>query len=782
MMRRPLLILLLLCFAWRTEARAQFGSFGDVPVEVNAAETRFENGVAIAEHDVVIQYGDVTIYSDYAQYNPDTRDVLVTGNVRIYRQDRVFAGERAIYNLETKQLTGSEFHGRFEPYEFSAETLNTIGPKAYRAQNVEFTTSDNSKPDYFVHARSARIYPGDRIIFRDVFLYVGKVPVFWFPYVYQSLKKENAFTFTPGYSKTLGAHLFTKYTFPLTDELDVKLRFDLMSTRGVGIGLETDWRGTDKREDWGRFRSYYVQDAKPEVNTTGLARETIAPERYRVSFQAKTYLTEDIYSQIDINKLSDARFLQDFVPGEFRTNPNPDNAIALTRWHEDYTITLLGREQVNQFLDTTERLPELALDVKRQPIFGSSGFFYEGQNSTGYLRRNFASDSIFPDYETFRLDSFHQIVYPKTLFGWLAVVPKVGIRGTYYSKTGHVTEEATETQTRDAFGNINGFQDNLAPKLTSGGSTERFAANAGLEMAFKFSRAYEGAQSRDWGLDGLRHVVQPYLNMSYVYSNKSPRDLLQFDRVNPSTQLPAIDFPQFSSIDSIDNWAILQLGLNQRLQTRRDNYTYGWLDWSSYVNVNLQRPKFEETFLTPPTNPAANVRFNPKNAAANNVADPGTFSNVYNRLHWSPLPWASLSFDSQLPLLDTGFTEINTSLNFLPTENLQLTVAHRYLSGNVYFGDSNQLTVSGYYRLSDNWGLGAGETYEFITGNLIEQRYEVHRDLSSWVATLGFVIQDNGSVNNYGIALSLTLKDLPQVRLPFTLNPDTVLGGTGKNP
>ena len=37
---------------------AQLGSFGDAPIEINAdGGTKFEGGVAIAENNVVIQYG-----------------------------------------------------------------------------------------------------------------------------------------------------------------------------------------------------------------------------------------------------------------------------------------------------------------------------------------------------------------------------------------------------------------------------------------------------------------------------------------------------------------------------------------------------------------------------------------------------------------------------------------------------------------------------------------------------------------------------------------------------
>src|SRR5690349_5540174 len=106
-MRKFITFLACLLAGW-TGARAQFGNFSDVPIEINAQETRLEGGLAVADRDVVIRYGEVLIYCDFAQYNPDTRDVLVTGNVRIYREGQLFTGERALYNLETKRLSAAD--------------------------------------------------------------------------------------------------------------------------------------------------------------------------------------------------------------------------------------------------------------------------------------------------------------------------------------------------------------------------------------------------------------------------------------------------------------------------------------------------------------------------------------------------------------------------------------------------------------------------------------------------------------------------------------------------
>lgn len=800
-----LLLSLVVLFSFITEGAAQFGSFGDVPIAIDSDDTTFEGGIAAANGNVIIRYNDVTIYCDYATYNPQTRDVLLNGSVRIYRLGQLFTGDRALYNLETKALSASGFLGEFTPFRVGSRSISSMGNNGYFVQDGIFTTSDSSKPDYHLRARSVRVYPGDRVVFSNVTLVVGRTPVFWFPYLYQSLNQEVSFSIMPGYSNVWGAHLLGQYTFPLTENISGRFRLDLLSRRGVGVGFDAQWpagRGRnsggnqildtvtdsttgEKRmeprrgENWGRFRSYYIEDKEPGLNRTGNSREPIDPSRYRISLQDRTYFTDDIYSTVDINKLSDRRFLQDFMQGEFRQNPNPDNMVTLTKWGEDYTVTILGRKQLNEDQDGTERMPELSLDFARRPIFGKSGLYYEGETTAGFLRRNYARDSLLPDYETFRADSFHQLLYPTVLGGWLSLVPRVGLRGTYYQNTGFTEtrffsrqEELPELDavTGDPIIDpVSGLPltrtvtvTDVSNELRKSGSVFRTVLSAGFESSFKLSRTYEQVQSRAFGLDGLRHVLQPFMNLSLAWTSEEPDRILQFDSLRRSTQLPPIDFPQFNTTDSIDNWAILRLGTRNRFQTRRDNATFTWLEWNTFFDVNFQRPDYGQ-----PVNP-----------------DDGTFSNLVNRLRWTPLPWVNLQLDSQLPVFDAGFTEVNTQVNFLATRNMQFNIGHRYMSGNRLFNDSNLINFGGYIRFNDNWAFSFRDQYEFQDQIFETQRYEVHRDLSSWVASLGMLIRRNdgnqGQQNDVGLMLTFTLKDIPNARIPLALDPGGG-SGTGRN-
>jgi lipopolysaccharide assembly outer membrane protein LptD (OstA) len=749
--------------------QAQFGSFGDVPIELTAeGETRFVGGVAIAENNVIIHYGTSSIYADYVQYNPETRDVLAIGNVRIYRDGRLIEGDRALYNLETKLLRTADFKAGMYPFFTKAETVNSrSGSAGYQAKEIIATTSDSSKPDYFFKAGSARIRPNDYIALSNVKLYVGQTPILWFPYLYQSLKHDAGFSFTPGYSSDWGVYVLNRYGIPLTENTNGMLDLDLRSRRGVAVGLETKSEFGPGNKSWARFKSYYAEDQNSSINPTA---QTIAPvtnSRYRLSFQSRTYFSDDLYANADINKLSDYRFLRDFYPGEYRSNPQPDNMVSLTKWDEGYTLTGIARAQINSFFDTTERLPELALDITRQPVFKlgeESAIFYEGETSASHLSRQFgtlsttdvlhpvATSSLLHDYSATRLDTFHQFSLPQTYGGWLSVMPYVGVRATYYSAGAKSTLDILQ-QTNTGLEVRQDIQTLIQRK--SGGSVFRPVINAGVESSFKFSREWEEIQSRSLGLDGLRHVVQPYSNLSFVESGKNPESILQFDRLNPTTELPSLSFPQFTTLDAISNWSIWRLGMRNTLQTRRDDATVNLVELDSFFNANLNAPNYP------------------------GLASEGAFSNFYNRLTYVPVPWAVLQITSQLPLTNNGFTQFNTDIHFLVNEDLSFTIGHRYLNNNPYFLNSSNLQFGSYYRINDNWAVSFTDSYEFTDSTLQQQEYEIHRDLSSWVASLGFTQRNNHNsftgrtVSEVGVILTFTLKDLPSLRLPLSVHPSS---------
>ena len=744
-MRKLLLpIFGLLCAA--TLAQAELASEKQ-PIEITATgDTNYQNGLATAHENVAIHAGDSDIYADSAQYNPKTREVFAEGHVRIYRTigltTDLFMGESAIYNLDTKKIQAVKMRTDKDPYLVSGESVTTISEGAFLVSKGTFTTDDSSNPDFWLKAKTLRIYESDRVILQNVTFYIRKVPVFWWPYLYQSLDDSFAYMVSPASLSEWGPSILSRVSLPLTDEIRIQIRLDYRSRRGVALGLEPDMHYGKDKKSWARLRTYFLQDENPDINPTALIRTGVPQDRYRVSLQDRTYFTEDIYGTVDITKLSDQFLLQDFFQSEFQLNPQPDNVIALTKRDANYTLTAIGRFQANDFFEQTERLPEVVLDVARTPLFGGP-IFYEGETGIADLHRSFASGSGFEDYGTLRFDSFHQFLYPNTYFGWLSVVPRVGFRGTYYDETRDLGKTIFTPNPNPYIPDFILPDPTLAMPLQKGGSAVRAVVNAGVEASFKLSRAWEDAQSTSLGLDGLRHIIQPFTNFSWVSSsNSNPASILQFDRFEPATQLQPIDFPQFTSVDSIDSWTILRVGVRNRLQTRRDDLNVSWMDVETYIDVNF-----------------------------NNPFDKNQYSNLVNKINFTPVPWASFSIAAQVPVFGNGFTEVNTTVSIQPIANLQINLAHLYLNQNPFFDNSSLYVLGGYYRINDNWGVGIREQYEGATGILEEQRFSIYRDLTSWVVSFGAIIRDNSGVKGYGALLTFTLKALPKFSFDLNFDP-----------
>src|SRR5437667_4900959 len=552
---RTLVLLVAALFASAGLIRGEIQTPQNVPIEITSTgETTYENGLATARDNVAIHIGNTDIYADYAQYDSSTHDVDLRGHVRIYRDTSLYTAESGVYNTETKKIRTVNGRTESQPYFLTGANVSSISENGYLIRDGTFTTHDSAKPDFHLHAQKIRIYEKDRVILQYVTAYIGKVPVFWWPYLYQSLSDTFSFTISPAYTSTWGPSLLTQVTFPITDNIKGRLRLDYFGRRGPAIGFDPIIDYGKDESSQARLRTFYIQDQNPNLNQTAVPRQGVPTGRYRLSLEDRTNFTDDIYGMANLTKLSDQYVMQDFYPGEFRIDPVPDNVVALTKTNPFFTLTGITRFQANEFFTTTERLPEVVLDIKRHGLFGGP-IFYEGESGFANLRLQFPDGSGFENYNTDRFDTFHQLTYPNTYFGWLSIVPLVCYRGTYYGKTWDLGSTTFVPPSNPLEPDFILPPPTLANPVKFDGDTFRSVFDTGAEASFKISRTWEDVQSRALGLDGLMHVIQPFTDFSYVKEDgPNPTSILWFDRYLPSTQHRSLDFPQFTTIDSNADW------------------------------------------------------------------------------------------------------------------------------------------------------------------------------------------------------------------------------------
>jgi LPS-assembly protein len=724
------------------------------------------------------------MFADSAVWDPQARRAVLEGNVSIYQGNILQRGSRATYDFDTNVLEVNDLRASVDPVileagRFTVEEIN--GRRVFVGRDAGITTHDVEQPGYWIRAAETRVYPDDRITFRNLRLYAGENPVFWLPYLSQPMDGELGYHFVPGARTNWGAYLLNTYGIMLggrrngeTGENDdgwllSRWHFDLRALRGVGVGLDLVDTRSEINSGLGGLGLYFLHDRNPEFRRAGLPRLPISPERYRAELKHRLPLDfggdASWYLDTNLTRLSDQYYLEDFDPARYRSDPAPDNTIGLYRRGERSLASLFTRLRVNDYYRADTRLPMAAFDLARGPLPGGLPILHEGTASLGVIgiqtgditRRNIIEPLLalppgspqagpllnqLQGYERFlaeriralppgdpripalraqlidtsftRFHTYQELSAPLSVGGWLNVVPQVGVGHTRYA----AVEGPASSDARSFF-------------------------HAGTEASLKWSSDLGDHLDHRWGLNGLLHVVQPYANWSLLAAESLADNFPRVDRLTFTTRPRTLSPARFTATDTLESWNILRLGTRNRLLTRRDGQSHEWLYLNTYVDAFLQDPELDRTI-----------------------------SNLYNDAVWEPLPWMSVGLETQFPVISggSGFSELATTVRFLPRPDLEVALGYRFLDNHPVLTDSNRVDLGIYARLTENWGVGIRHVLELDDGTMEVQQYTVHRDLGHWVAGFGVTHRDNRLRDEFGVVFSLTLKDFPSVSLPFRID------------
>lgn len=714
--------------------------------------------------EVVTFTGDVQVrtdtglqlFADQVVHDLKQKSVTLTGNLSIYQGNILHRGQRGVYFYETRQLRVTGLRSSIDPVlletaEFVSEERN--GQQVFVGHDAGLTTDDVEDPSYWLRANKITVYPDDRVVFNNLRLYAGDTPVFWLPYLSQPLNAALGYHFVPGARSSWGAYLLNTYGImlggkedPLTGEREgqwllSQWHFDIRARRGLATGLDLfDTRLRDN-PNLGWLKLYYLQDSNPTISRSALPRDPVDANRWSAALQYLYPLEmagdprASWELRSNLTALSDKYYLEDVDPSTFRVNPNPDNTLGLYRRDEGSLLSLFTRLRVNDFYRTDTRLPEITYDQVLGPLFGGRVLHF-GQTSAGIYQERLSHDEertlrdqidalppLDPslpgllaqlDEPAFqRFHTYHEFSLPTTLGGWLALNPHAG-------------------------GGFTGYRDISGPA----DSETRTLVHAGLDASVKFSRAYPDIQVPRWGVDGMLHVVQPYVGWSTVSTDDLDPAVRPIDRLTFTTRPRSIRVGSFSAIDELRTWNIVRPGVRNKLITQRDEGSHEWLVLDTYMDVFVDDPEMQRDV-----------------------------SNLYNDLRWAPLPWFAWDVETQFPVYGrgSGFNEFATRGSFMPAENAEVSLGYRVLNNHPVLRDTSRLDLRGYLRLNDRWGIGTTQIWELEDNVLEFQQFSVHRDLNAWVASLGLSRRDNRGREELGVILSLTLKDFPSASLPLKL-------------
>ena len=355
------------------------------------------------------------------------------------------------------------------PFRMFSDRVSRIGNVYGFSENTMVTTCTNDLDCLHWCAKGALDYDADReITARNMTVKMFGVPVFWWPYWWQPLNTDYGWRVMPGYRSRWGAYLLTKYVYDITDDfasaewgLRGATRFDLRSKNGVALGQSLRWKAGDYGE--GKFKVYFLWDEDADRydrnwrNTEKFNysnwRSRVPDERYALEFFHRWEMTERDNLRVRATYFTDSSFSRDFLrDGMMRlANPYADSARTELAWeHIEDTVGfgVSASGSLCDFNPSVARLPEAYFDVAPQPLFRLP-VNYESSTRAGWLNRDYAKygdagtavnyryfPGVWADYQAFRADTYHRLTLPFKVADVVSVVPRAGVRGTFWSDSG----------------------------------------------------------------------------------------------------------------------------------------------------------------------------------------------------------------------------------------------------------------------------------------------------------------------------------------------------------
>lgn len=499
----------------------------NIPIIVNGGRVEFftEQKKVVAEGNVKIEYGNVTLSCDRITVFTQTKDAFAEGNVKLEDERGTVEGKSAFYNFDTKTGKIIEANIKTDPYYCVSPVAEKL-PTKFILHDADITTCNLDKPHYHFHARNVEITPGDKLRARGVKFIAGKAPIVYFPYFVQDIaKKRNGMAFNPGMSKEWGTYLLTGYRYHFTDEIMGLLRLDWRENKGIAAGIDLE-SYTHKFGD-SRLLWYFIDEdlhGKGEVEPIYKKHQ-----RYKIEYRHKWDIDTNDHFIMEVNDYSDANLLKNYFYRQYEISPTPSSYMLFSHNYPSATLSVLLERRVNHFFSETEKIPEVKLETSSQKIFDTP-FYYQNQTGvTSFTSRTANTDQ---DEDTVRLDTYNKITYPFKL-SFFDLNPYVATRYSFYSKD----KNGEENLFRNVF-------------------------YSGIEMLTKIYRVFDiKVDSFGIEIDKLRHIITPSISYSF----------------NHHPTLPSERLTAFDSIDSISKQSTMKLSLENRLQTKRNGAEVNFL-------------------------------------------------------------------------------------------------------------------------------------------------------------------------------------------------------------
>jgi LPS-assembly protein len=477
--------------------------------DLNGPIKRFSVAARVETIDMLLRADEIT-------YNEDSGDIEAVGHVHFehFLRGEKIDCDRAEYNMDDET-------GNFYDVSGSAQSqiqarpglLTTQTPFFFQAKWAErlkdhYVLHDGFLTDCLIPNPWWRlkgpvfdIVPGDHAIARNSWFYIRKMPLFYAPWFYKSLKKEprrSGFLIPNfGNSSAHGKMFGTGYYWAISRSFDMTYRGLYYSQAGIANYLDFRGKVNQKTDfDLNIFGVYATQDSP------------ISQSGYRLTLHAKSDLGNGWEARGVLDYLSSLAFLQDFTQSFTEAVTSETHSVAyVTKHWSDYGVNFVAQRDVS-FQSTTpgqtietRKLPSAEfLEREHEVDFNGWPFWVSFDASAGFLDRSQ------PDYQTRQfVDRIDVAPHITTAFRWhdIQLIPTFGIR---------------ETQYGESFNNVG---------QVSGQNLLRSSRDLTVDLILpSLERIFD---SPDWIGKKVKHVIEPRITYKYVTGINNFDQVLRFD-------------------------------------------------------------------------------------------------------------------------------------------------------------------------------------------------------------------------------------------------------------
>jgi hypothetical protein len=532
----------------------------------------------ILKEYVDIKYGDTRVQADFVRYIPSTKDLTALGNVILDQGTSRLTAEKLTYNLQTETGTFYAARGYAEPaYYFEAARVEKISGNEMVLYDATFTACTQPVPYWSFRVGRGLIRENDYAYLHNLRFKIGRVPVFYSPYLVWPVKSDRAsgLLFPEfGFSRRGGTIISNAVYWAMRRNMDSTFYLDYLSLAGYGTGLE--YRYVPSESGRGYFTGYFIRDqvAKEE------GKEGVPTDRWVINYGHNQEFVPGWRLVANANFISDFDYYRDFERDlRLSTNPQALSNLFVTRTWGFYTLNLRGerREQLinvpvepligDSFSLTEEQTitrwikPKIELRGRRQRL-GSTPLFMTLESSANYFDKGVGG----PGYA--RFDAFPVFSAQLSPLAWLDVDANLGFRNTFYSASqvtdvgcdgipgtgdfgeGDGKDNSEHDENLDGvfdaaddigcdndpaatpgdFGQGNGVRDEERPLFTGEGFNHHNYQGGLTLIGPKVSRVFDRPESQF--SPQYKHTIEPQIRYSYLSRVEDSDRVIPFDEID----------------------------------------------------------------------------------------------------------------------------------------------------------------------------------------------------------------------------------------------------------